>query len=122
MNITTFLILAFVGMFSGMLGGIIGLGGGVIIIPALVMLLGMDQRMAQGTSIAVMLPPIGIMAVLTYYKAGYVNLPYAIVIAATFMIGGFFGARLAMWAPEQLIRRGFAVLLLVIAGKLLVAK
>ncbi len=122
MNITTFLILVAIGLFSGILGGVIGLGGGVIIIPAMVMFLAMDQRTAQGTSIAIMLPPIGIMAAYSYYKAGYVNVKYAAVIAIAFMLGGYFGSKMALSLPEQGIRKGFAILLCLIAAKMFFMK
>jgi hypothetical protein len=106
----------------GILGGVIGLGGGVIMIPAMVMFLAMDQRTAQGTSIAIMLPPIGIMAAYSYYKGGYVNVKYAVIIAIAFMIGGYFGSKLALSVPEQAIRKGFAVLLCFIAAKMFLMK
>ncbi len=122
MNASTFLILVAIGLVSGILGGVIGLGGGVIMIPAMVMFLAMDQRTAQGTSIAIMLPPIGIMAAYSYYKGGYVNVKYAVIIAIAFMIGGYFGSKLALSVPEQAIRKGFAVLLCFIAAKMFLMK
>ncbi len=122
MNASTFLILVAIGLVSGILGGVIGLGGGVIMIPAMVMFLAMDQRTAQGTSIAIMLPPIGIMAAYSYYKGGYVNVKYAVLIAIAFMIGGYFGSKLALSVPEQAIRKGFAVLLCFIAAKMFLMK
>ncbi len=84
MDVTTFLILSAIGLITGVLAGMIGLGGGIVIIPALVILLGLDQKTAQGTSISLILPPIGLSAVYYYYKGGYVNVKFAIVIALTF--------------------------------------
>lgn len=122
MSVTTILILVAIGLIAGILGGMVGLGGGIIMIPAMVMFLAMDQRMAQGTSIAVMLPPIGLLAVINYYKAGYVNVPYALIIAATFMIGGFFGSKLALAVPATAMRKMFAFLLVAIAAKMFFQK
>jgi uncharacterized membrane protein YfcA len=79
MSVSTFLILVLIGLAAGFLGGMVGLGGGIILIPALMLFLSMDQRMAQGTTIAIMLPPIGFFAAFNYYKAGYVNIKYALV-------------------------------------------
>lgn len=84
---TTILLLIVIGLIAGGLGGMIGLGGGIILIPALILIMKLDQQTAQGTSIAVMLPPIGLFAVYNYYKAGYVNMKYAFIIAAAFMVG-----------------------------------
>lgn len=122
MNVSTLMILLAIGFISGMLGGLIGLGGGVIMIPAMVMFLAMDQRMAQGTSIAVMLPPIGLLAAYSYYRAGYVNTKYALIIAAAFMIGGFVGSKFALTLPVGAIRKGFAGLLVIIAIKMFLTK
>ena len=90
MDAMTLIILISIGLAAGVLGGMVGLGGGIIIIPALIMLLGLGQKEAQGTSVAIMLPPIGILAVLNYYKAGYVNVKFALVIALAFILGGSF--------------------------------
>ena len=82
MSMTSILLLVLIGLVAGGLGGMIGLGGGIILIPALILIMKLDQQTAQGTSIAVMLPPIGLFAVYNYYKAGYVNTKYAMIIAA----------------------------------------
>jgi uncharacterized membrane protein YfcA len=122
MSVTTILILIAIGMAAGVLGGMIGLGGGIIMIPAMVFFLGMSQKMAQGTSMAVMLPPIGLLAVINYYRAGYINIKFGLIIAVAFMIGGFLGSKLALSLPEALIRKLFAVLLVGIAVKMFFAK
>ena len=122
MAANTFLILIFIGLTAGILSGMIGLGGGVVMIPMMVMMLAMDQKMAQGTSIAIMLPPIGILAVYNYYKEGYVNIKFAAVIAAAFIIGGFFGSKLAIALPSEMIKKIFAVLLVAIAVKMFFSK
>lgn len=122
MGVNTILILIMIGLVAGILGGMIGLGGGIILIPAMVMFLAMDQRMAQGTTVAVMLPPIGLFAVINYYKAGYVNLKYALIIAAAFMIGGYLGSKVALSIPQVMMRKLFAGLLVIIAAKMFFQK
>ena len=118
----TFLVLVIIGLAAGFLGGMIGLGGAIILIPALVMFLAMDQRMAQGTTMAIMLPPIGIFAAFNYYKAGYVNIKYALVIAVVFMIGGYLGSKVALNIPVSVLKRIFAVVLVLIAAKMVFTK
>jgi uncharacterized membrane protein YfcA len=121
-SVSTFLILVLIGLAAGFLGGMVGLGGGIILIPALMLFLSMDQRMAQGTTIAIMLPPIGFFAAFNYYKAGYVNIKYALVIAIVFMLGGYLGSKLALNLPVPLLKKMFAVLLVIIAAKMIFAK
>lgn len=118
MGMSTILLLIVIGLVAGTLGGMIGLGGGIILIPALILIMKLDQQTAQGTSIAIMLPPIGLFAVYNYYKAGYVNMNYAMVIAAAFMIGGYFGSSLALKLSPDVMRKVFSVLLIVIAIKM----
>lgn len=115
---TSVLLLVLIGLVAGSLGGMIGLGGGIILIPALILIMKLDQQTAQGTSIAVMLPPIGLFAVYNYYKAGYVNTKYAMIIAAAFMVGGYFGSLLALKLSPEIMRKVFSVVLVVIAIKM----
>jgi uncharacterized protein len=122
MSGNTLLILAIIGLAAGFLGGMIGLGGAIILIPAMVMFLSMDQRMAQGTTIAIMLPPIGFFAAFNYYKAGYVNIKYALVIAAVFMIGGYLGSKVALDLPVSVLKKMFAVVLVLMAAKMVFTK
>lgn len=122
MAANTLFILIAIGLVAGILSGVIGLGGGIIMIPAMIMFLAMDQKMAQGTSIAVMLPPIGLLAAYNYYKAGYVNMKYALIMAMAFIIGGFLGSKLALGLPEDVLRKGFAILMVVIALKMFLTK
>lgn len=122
MSGSTFLILILIGLAAGFLGGMVGLGGGIILIPALMLFLSMDQRMAQGTTIAIMLPPIGFFAAFNYYKAGYVNIKYALIIAIVFMLGGYLGSKLALNLPVPLLKKMFAVLLVIIAAKMIFTK
>jgi len=116
---STFLVLILIGLVAGVLAGMVGLGGGIILIPALMLFLSMDQRMAQGTTIAIMLPPIGFFAAFNYYKAGYVNIKYALIIAVVFMLGGYLGSKLALNLPVPVLKKMFAVLLVVIAAKMI---
>jgi len=122
MNLTTILILVVIGLMAGVFGGLFGVGGAIIMIPALVYFLGVDQHTAQGTSLAVMLPPIGLFAAYNYYKDGQVNIWYAIIIAITFMIGGYFGSKLALNLPEQLMKKIFAIFLILVGLKLLLTR
>lgn len=116
---STLIILILIGLFAGAFSGMIGLGGGLVIIPALIYLLGMNQYMAQGTSLAIMLPPIGLMAAFNYYKAGALNLKYAMIIAVAFFIGGYFGSKWALTIPEAVLRKIFAVTLIILAIRML---
>lgn len=122
MDITTLLILALIGLAAGVFGGMVGLGGGVIMIPAMVYFLGIGQTSAQGTSLAVMLPPVGLFAVMNYYKAGQLNLKYAAIIAVTFLIGGYFGSKIALNIPISVLRRIFAIALILIAANMMMKK
>lgn len=122
MSLTTIIILIIIGFMAGMSGGIFGVGGAIVMIPALVYFLGVDQHTAQGTSLAVMLPPIGLFAAYNYYKDGQVNIWYAVIIAITFMVGGYFGSKIALHLPEQLMKRIFAVFLILVALKLFFSK
>jgi uncharacterized protein len=122
MNIVTIIILILIGLMAGVFGGLFGIGGGLIMIPALVFFLHADQHLAQGTSLAVMLPPIGIFAAYNYYKAGQVNIWYAVIIAVTFMIGGYFGSKIALNLPEHLMKKIFGAFLILYALRLIFTK
>lgn len=98
------------------------MGGGIIIIPALVFLLGMSQHMAQGTSLAVMLPPIGLLAAYNYYRAGAVDLKYAAVIAVAFLLGGYFGSKIALNIPVDTLKRVFGIFLLLMGLQMVFGK
>jgi len=94
MTTTVIVILIIIGLIAGTFSGLIGIGGAIIIIPSLIYLLGMDQYTAQGTSLGIMLPPIGLLAAWSYYKEGALNLQYALIIAGAFLIGGYIGLNL----------------------------
>jgi uncharacterized membrane protein YfcA len=122
MNTTTILLLVFIGLLAGVLSGFIGIGGGLVIVPALVYLVGMNQHIAQGTSLVLMLPPIGILAVMNYYKADMLNLKYAGIIAATFIVGGYFGSKLSLTVSPAIVKKVFAISMILVAVKMLVSK
>lgn len=122
MNLYLVLLLLLIGLFAGMFSGMIGLGGAIIMIPALVFFAGMTQHQAQGTSLAVMLPPIGILAAYNYYKAGHLNLKYALIIAAGFVLGAYLGSGVALQIPVHMLRRFFGFVLAIIAVYMILAK
>jgi len=110
------------GLLAGILSGLIGIGGGIIIVPALVLLFGFSQHQAQGTTLALLIPPIGILAAWAYYQQGYVNLKVAAIICAGFFLGGFLGAKLATSLPSLVLEKIFGVALLLIAFKMIFLK
>ncbi|MBK9981082.1 MAG: sulfite exporter TauE/SafE family protein [Saprospiraceae bacterium] len=111
-------IIALIGIAGGLLSGVLGLGGAIIIIPALVMLLGFSQQMAQGTALIMMVLPVGALAAFQYYQKGFVDMKSALLLAGFFFIGGYFGAKLATEIPQDLLKKLFAVVLIAIAFKM----
>jgi uncharacterized membrane protein YfcA len=114
----TWLILL-VGLVVGMVSGVVGIGGGILFVPALVWLMGMDQHKAQGTSLGALLAPVGILAFLEYYRKGNADLRVALLLAVGFLVGGYFGALGAHHISDLWLRRIFATTLIVVGGKLL---
>lgn len=121
MTTTTILILIVTGLAAGALSGLVGIGGGILMVPLLV-LIGMGQHQAQGISLAVMLPPVTFLAVMNYYKEGYVDWKIALVIALFFIVGSYFGGKLAISIDQKLLRKIFGVIMLVVAGKMILGK
>ena len=119
MDVQTVLILLLIGLFAGVLSGVIGIGGGIVIVPALVYFIGFSQRTAQGTSLAILLLPIGLLGVIQFYKAGYVDVKVTAVIALAFFIGSYFGSRIALTISQEVLKKCFAILLIIIAVKML---
>lgn len=120
MTFSTIITLILIGLIAGILSGLIGIGGGIIVVPALVFFLGLTQHSAQGTSLAMMLPPIGALAVYNYYKAGNTNLIYAFILALCFFIGGYLGSKLSIeFINEQWMKRIFGIILFIIAIKMI---
>ena len=122
MSIPTVILLIIIGLLAGLLSGLVGVGGGILMIPLLVIFLGFTQHQAQGTALFAMLPPIGILAAINYYKEGFVKWEYATVIALTFVVGGYFGSKLSINLPDQIVRRFFAFVMLIAAIKILFSR
>jgi uncharacterized membrane protein YfcA len=118
-NVLLYLLL---GLVAGIFSGLIGIGGGVIIVPALVFFFGLSQHQAQGTTLALMVPPIGLLAAWTYYQQGYVDLKIAIFICMGFFIGGLLGAKFATGLPNAVLEKVFGIALLLIALKMIFFK
>ncbi len=119
MSIITCLI---IGLSVGVLSGILGLGGGIFLIPALVYFFKMTQQQAQGTSLAIMIPPVGILAAMTYYKQGHIDIKIAALIALGFVLGGYVGAKLGVNLPNIMLRKIFGVTMLLISLKMIFGK
>lgn len=119
MDIQTLIILVLIGVLAGMLGGMVGVGGGIIIVPALVFFLGFSQKMAQGTSLGILLLPVGLLGVIQYYKQGYVDLRIVLIISVGFFLGSLFGSKLALSLSQETMKKIFAVILILVAIKML---
>jgi len=116
------LILIGIGLLAGFVGGALGLGGGIIIVPALIFLLGFSQHEAQGTSLMVLLFPVGILAAINYYKAGYVDWKVAIILIISVIIGSYFGSKVSIMLPDRLLKKIFGVFILLVSIKILFGK
>lgn len=119
MDMQTVLILVAVGICAGMLSGLVGVGGGIIIVPALVFFLAFSQKMAQGTSLGILLLPVGILGVMQYYKQGYIDMRVVLIISLAFLIGSYFGSKIALSLPQETVKKIFAVMMMIIAVKML---
>jgi uncharacterized membrane protein YfcA len=117
MSTSIVLILIAIGIAAGTLSGLLGIGGAIVMVPAMVYFLGFNQQLAQGTSLTVI--PITIFAAYNYFKAGQVNLKFALIIAVCFLIGSLFGSKIALNVPENILKKIFGVLLLFVAAKML---
>ena len=122
MDIQIVLSLALIGILAGILSGLVGVGGGVIMVPLLVLLLGFNQHQAQGTSLAVLVVPVTAVAVYTYHKEGFIDWRYVGIIAIFFVIGGYFGSKIAVGLDQKILKKVFGFILLLIAGKMLLGK
>jgi len=119
MEIQTILIIILVGVAAGMLSGLVGVGGGIIIVPSLVYFIGFSQKTAQGTSLALIMLPVGILGVLQYYKQGHVDWRIVGLLAIGFLAGSFFGSKLALSISQETLKKVFAILMIIIAIKML---
>ena len=115
----TIFILLVIGIVAGYLSGLIGIGGGIVIVPMLVYLLHVSQKTAQGTTLFMLMIPIGALGVYNYYKAGHVDFKYAAIIAITFIVGSYFGSKTALSIDTKLVRQIFAVAIILIGIKML---
>lgn len=119
MTTETILILIVIGLAAGTLSGLVGVGGGIIIVPALVFFLGFSQQAAQGTSLGLLLLPAGILAVINYYKQGFIDLKVVGIMCAAFVLGGWVGSKLALSLSQEVVKKTFAIVLFYTAFKMM---
>ncbi len=119
MDTQTIIMLLIIGLLTGVLGGLVGVGGGIILVPALVFFLGFSQLDAQGTSLALIMFPVGILGVIQYYKEGHVDFKIVILLAIGFVLGSFLGSKISLNINQQIVRKIFACLMIFIAIKML---
>ncbi len=115
----SYLPLIAIGLAAGVLAGMFGIGGGLVIVPALLYIMKLGEVDSIGTSLAALIPPVGLLGALEYYRNGHVNVKYALLIAAGLFLGSYFGARIVLSLPPVTIRRIYAVFLLVVAARML---
>lgn len=122
MDISTIITLILIGFSAGILGGFVGVGGGIIIVPALIYFCGLSEHQAIGTSVAIMLPPIGILAAMNFYRSGDLNINYAIFVAAAFVFGGYFGSKMSIALKESvhIVKLIFGLIMLYAAIRMIV--
>jgi uncharacterized membrane protein YfcA len=121
MTLNIFLLIV-LGLAAGFASGLIGIGGGLVIVPTLVFLFGFSQQLAQGTTLALMIPPIGLLGALTYYRQGYVDIKAAVLICLGFFLGSFLGAKVATQLPGDLLTRIFGGAMLIVSLKMIWGK
>lgn len=121
MDTQTVLILVTIGVVAGILSGFVGVGGGVVIVPALVYALGMSQHAAQGTSLFILLLPVGILAVYNYWKTENINWQFGIIIALTFVVGGFIGSKLALKLSPGVVKLSFGIIMAYVSFRMILS-
>ncbi len=119
MPVTTILGLLLVGLIAGVVSSVVGIGGGIVIVPTLVYFFAVSQKTAQGTSLAMLLPPIGILGVMNYYKQGYVDFKIAAVLCVAFILGSYAGSAVAVKLDDAILKKVFGVLLVALGAKYL---
>ena len=119
MNIETVVLLIIVGLAAGLLSGMVGIGGGIIVVPALVFFLGFSQHQAQGTSLGLLLLPVGILAVMNYYNKGYIDIKVVAIMSIAFVLGGWLGSRLSLSLPQDTVKKIFAIVLFYTAVRMM---
>ena len=118
MSVGTIVALIITGLLAGMLSGLVGVGGGIVMVPMMVFVLGFSQHQAQGTSLAVLVVPVTALAVMNYYKEGYINWKYAAVIALFFVVGSYFGSKIAVSIDQKMLKKVFSIILVAIGAKM----
>lgn len=119
MSISSVVILSIIGVLAGVLSGMFGVGGGMIIVPALMYFMHMNQHEAQGTSVGLMLLPIGILAASEYHKTGNLNVNYGLLIAAGFVLGGYIGSKISLSISGPMLKKVFGILMLFVSVKMI---
>ena len=119
---TTIVILLCLGLIAGMLSGLVGIGGGIVIVPALIYFLGYSQHQAQGTVLFMFLLPIGILGVMNYYQAGHIEFKTAFIIASTFVIGSYFGSKISIAIDQATLKKIFGAILFLVSLKMILGK
>ena len=122
MTATQLIILIVVGLLAGLLGGTLGVGGAIIVVPALVLIFSFTQHQAQGTALAFMLPPVTLLATLNYWKEGYVNWKYALILSLMFFVGAYLGSFISFALPDRILRKIFGVFIMIVALKMIFSK
>lgn len=122
LDTNTVVLLLIVGLMAGILSGFVGIGGGIIMVPAMVWMLGYTQQQAQGTSLAVLMLPVVFLAVRNYYRAGVIEPKVVLVIAGAFVIGAFFGSKWSLALPMATVQKIFGGVTMVVALKLIFGK
>jgi uncharacterized protein len=118
-SMQTILLIILIGLVAGMLSGLVGIGGGIIIVPALVIFLGFSQHQAMGTSLGILLLPAGILAAVNYYKQGYIDIKVVLLLFVGFLVGGYLGSKFSLSLSESVVKRIFAVVMILVASKML---
>ncbi|HPH85271.1 MAG TPA: sulfite exporter TauE/SafE family protein [Ferruginibacter sp.] len=119
MDPQTIIILLLLGLAAGTLSGMVGIGGGILLVPALVYFLGFSQKMAQGTSLGILLLPVGLLGVLQFYKQGYIDMRVVLIISLAFFFGSYFGSKIALSLPQETVKKVFAIIMILVAVKML---
>ena len=119
LTVTVVIILILIGLASGMLSGLVGVGGGIIIVPSLIYFLAFSQKGAQGTSLGILLLPVGILGVIQYYKQGVIDIKVVLIVSLGFLIGNYIGSKFALSLSDAVLKKLFAILMVLIAVKML---
>lgn len=122
LNMESIIILLVLGLAAGVLSGMIGIGGGIVVVPALVYFIGYSQHQAQGTTLFMFMLPIGILGIINYYQAGQIEFKTAFIMASTFFIGSFFGSKIAISIDQATLKKVFGVILFLVSLKMILGK